>query len=128
MKVIKNYKILKEKRDEYPYIKVLDSEDVFIELPICICEFSKEYLKPVLYGNHNGVPTVHEEGFVLNMIAKLKKFYFKVDGEKLIESSDKDYDLIARLPHDTIVDQLIYDRGQIVWAKPVEGAENNGDN
>lgn len=146
-KVLKNYKPRKELLlGEFPYVKIIDQEDVFLDLPLAAIDFGKEYQKPVLYGNHKGIPTIHEEEEVKRILANLKKYYFTEDKGRLFEVDPKEATIKAWLPKETPVDQLIFDNGQIIWAKPiaepkqseetdqveeepvVEGAEQYGNN
>lgn len=133
MKVLKNYKPKKEMLEEFPYAKLIDSEDVLVDLPICAAEFGKEYKKPVVYGNYKGIPTIYEEEEVILQLEKLKLFHFTEDKGKLTEVEPEKATIKVRLPIDTKVDELVFDNGQIFWAKPVddkpvEGVEAHGNN
>lgn len=138
MKVLKNFKPTNEAikptdYESFPVVKIIDSEDVLMDLPIAALEFGKSYLKPVVYGNYKGIPTVYEESEVKQHLARLKLFHFAEDQGKLTEVLPDEAKIHVRLPKDTIVDQLIYQDGQIIWAKPVkqpaeEGAEGHGNN
>lgn len=119
MKQLVNYKTKKDKLEEFPFVELFTDREVFADLPICLVDFSREYDKPVLYGNHKGVPTIYEAVEVQQQLAKLKVFHFKEDQGKLTEVAPEEATIKARLPKDTKVDELIYDNGQIVWAKPV---------
>ena len=138
MKVLKNFKPTNESikpsdYESYPIVKILDSEDVLMDLPMAALEFGRVYNKPVLYGNYKGVMTVYDELEVKQQLARLKLFHFTEDQGRLVEVSPEEAKIHVRLPNDTVVDQLIYRDGQIIWAKPVkqppqEGAELNGNN
>lgn len=123
MKVLLNYKPLDQNYEGYPYVHVLDNSVVFAELPICIGEFSKTYNKPILFGNFNGIPTVYEEYEVKEKLQHLKLFHFKVKENRLIEVEEDEADIHIHLPKDTPVDQLIYDKGEVIWAKPIKDNE-----
>lgn len=120
MKVLLNYKPLDQNYKGYPYVHVLDNSVVFAELPICIGEFGKTYNKPILYGNFNGVPTVHEEEEVKEKLQHLKLFHFKVEENRLIEVQEDEADIHIHLPKDTPVNELVYENGDVFWAKPVD--------
>ena len=129
MKQIINFKRKQGGIEEFPYVTLLIDREVFLELPICAIEFGVDYIKPVLYGDHNGVPTVYEHDAVVELLSKLKIFYLKNDQGKLTEVSKGEADVTIRLPKDTNVDQLVYDRGQIFLAKPInEEVTENGIN
>lgn len=137
MKVLKNIKPTQEtikptEYESFPVVKILDGEDVFVELPLAALDFGKTYVRPVLYGNHNGIPTVYEELEVKQHLARLKLFHFTEENGKLTEVEAEKATIHVRLPSDTIAEQLIYKNGRIVWAKPVEqpqeGVEDNGNN
>jgi len=117
MKVLKNYKKTGKFVDEdYPVVKILDSEDVFAELPLCVVEYNVFYKEPVLIVNPNKIPMVVEKAELLQKISKLKKFYFLVNPEtKEVKEVEKDEANFAqRLPKDTPVDQLVYENGEIL--------------
>jgi len=130
MKQLINYKVKAERLAEYPYVTLLVDREVLLGIPVCAIDFGREYQKPVLYGDQNGIPTVYEESEVKTIIAQLKVFHLKNDQGKLTEVDEIDADLHVRLPKDTKVDQLVYDNGQLYWAKPVEENEDtqHGDN
>jgi len=123
MKILLNYKPLEDTYEGYPYVQLLDNSVVFVELPICVGEFGKRYKKPVLYGNFKGIPTVYEEAEVKQFLADLKLFHLKVEENQLKEVDEAEADIHIRLPKDTPVDQLIYDKGEIIWAKPIKDNE-----
>ncbi|MDR4968356.1 MAG: hypothetical protein RG740_01925 [Acholeplasmataceae bacterium] len=130
MKILMNFKEKKERVEEFSHVSLLVDREVFVDLPICAVDFGRHYDKPVLYGNYNGIPTVYEEAEVIKHLETLKVFHLKNDKGKLTEVSKEDADISIRLPKDTNVDQLVYDNGQVFWAKPVEGkeAETDGNN
>lgn len=121
MKQLINYKPKQEKLEEFPYVLLLLDREVFIDLPICVVEFGRIYDRPVLYGDHKGIPTVYEAEEVKTILARLKVFHLKNDQGKLYEVDEKEADIHVRLPIDTKVDELGYDNGQVFWAKPVKG-------
>lgn len=129
MKKLINYEAKKETLDEFPYVEIMESKHVFVDLPIAVVDFGKTYDKPILYGSYKGIPCIYEESEVKQHLARLKVFHFTEDKGKLTEVEPEKATIKVRLPKDTKVDQLIYKDGQIVWAKPVaEGAEASGNN
>ena len=121
MKQLINYKQKQEKLEEFPFVSLLLDREVFMDLPICAVDFDRTYDKPVLYGNHKGIPTVYEAEEVKTYLARLKVFHLKNDQGKLSEVDEKESHIHVRLPVDTKVDELGYDDGQVFWAKPVKG-------
>lgn len=130
MKQLINFKPKKEHLEEFPYVDLLIDREVFVELPLCVIDFGRHYEKPVLYGNLKGIPTVYEEAEVKTQLATLKVFYLKNNRGKLTEVKEEEADVKIRLPKDTNVDELVYDNGQVFWAKPVDenGGVDNGNN
>jgi len=128
LKQIINYKPTKETIEEFPYVKIMPNSDVFIDLPMAAIEFGVDYKEPVLFGNYKGIPAIYEANIVKAQLKKMRLFHLKIDGEKLHEVDEKESNLKIRLPLETIVEQLIYRNGQVIWAKPVkeskEGVEN----
>ena len=117
MKVLKNYKKTGEFVDEdYPVIKINDSEDVFAELPLCVAEYNTFYKEPVLMIVPNKIPSVIEKAELLKTLSKLKKFYFLVDEKtgQVQEVGKEKANLTYRLPKDTPVDMLVYTDGEIL--------------
>lgn len=123
MKILLNFKPLESTYEGFPYVQLLDNTVVFAELPICIGEFGKRYEKPVLYGNFKGIPTVYEESEVKKILSNLKIFHLKIKENRLEEVDEAEADLHIRLPKDTPVDQLVYDKGEVIWAKPIKDNE-----
>ena len=120
MKQLINYKPTNEKMDEFPYVKLLLDREVFVDLPICVVDFGRHYNKPVLYGNYQGIPTVYEEKEVIQLLGRLKTFHLKNENGKLTEVEEAEADVHIKLPKDTNVDQLVFDNGQVFWAKPIK--------
>lgn len=120
LKVFLNFKPLEQTYEGFPRVQLLDNTVVFAELPICIGEFGKRYEKPVLYGDFKGIPTVYEESEVKKILSNLKIFHLKIKENRLEEVDEAEADLHIRLPKDTPIDQLLYDKGEIIWAKPLD--------
>lgn len=120
LKVLLNFKPLEQSYEGFPRVQLLDNSVVFAELPICIGEFGKRYEKPVLYGDFKGIPTVYEESEVKKILSNLKVFHLKIKENRLEEVDEAEADLHIRLPKDTPIDQLLYDKGEIIWAKPLD--------
>lgn len=119
--VIVNFKPTKEKAEELVLIKILDSEDVILELPLAVHPFGANFEFPTIFGNVNGVPLIQDAQEVLE---KTRMFHFKegvFDEEKkyspISEVDVKEASIHVRLPKDTKVEELISMNGQIVWAQ-----------
>lgn len=128
MKKLINYEPKKETLEEFPYVEIMEQKHVFADLPLAVVDFGKTYAKPVLYGNYRGVPTIYDESEVKQHLAKLKLFHFAEDKGKITEVEADKATIHVRLPKETIVDQLIFKDGQIIWAKPVEEPSKEGVN
>lgn len=115
MKVIKNFKKLKESVDEFPSIKILDSEDIFVDLPLCIMEFNREYRDPYLYfGPETPIGEVMEKEALLFKTKGTKLFYFKKVEENRVKEVTKDEaEFSYRLPEEVPVEELAIINGQI---------------
>lgn len=127
MKQLINYKPLKEKLEEYPYVKIMPNTEVLLDLPMAVIDFGTDYDKPVLFGSYKGIPMIFDEHVVKESLSKMRLFYLRVDGEKLHEVPEAEADLKMRLPIETKIDELIYKDGQLVWAKPVVEKEGVTD-
>jgi hypothetical protein len=120
-KVLKNYKQRGGKLEEYPLIKILDYEDVFADLPLCVAEFGVVYVNPVLVDNQ-----VMEYDYVAKKLAELKMFHlFKDDSGSLREVPEGEANLHIRLPKETDLSELHYENGRVV--KLAKEVTNNGD-
>lgn len=124
MKQLINYKLKQERVEGHPHVTLLTDREVLIGLPICAIEFGQVYQSPVIYGDHKGIPTVYEEAEVREFLSKVRTFHLKNNQGKLTEVSEAEADIHIKLPHDTKVDQLGYQDGQVYWAKPVEDKED----
>jgi hypothetical protein len=132
MQVIKNYKLNKKagKVEEFPAIKIKEDEDVFVELPLCICEYEKEYEEPFLFSSSSTViSVVLEKTDLLEKIKNTKLFYLKVleDG-KVQETKKEQSDFSYRLPTNTLVEDLAIVNGQLGLLEKDKRGEVNGEN
>lgn len=129
MKTIVNYKPTKEKIEEFQVVQILEGADVFADLPLAVAEFGRLYAKPVLFGDYKGLPTIIDKEELEEHLKHLELHHFRIENEKLIKVDKEQSELSLRLPKGTSTDQLIMDRGQVVWAKPeeVKGEDINGD-
>lgn len=114
-KVIKNFKLEKRYVEEFPCVKILESEDVYADIPICLVDFNREYKKPVAYMTENSnIPTIVEEEELMKLIKGTKLFHFKMDEKGTLEEVEKEKsDFSYRLPIDTPVEKLAIIEGQI---------------
>lgn len=122
--VIKNFKFTKEKIEEFNVIKILNSEDVILELPLGVHEFNQEFEYPIIFGDFQGVALIQEAERVME---KTKMFHLKNLAEdeetktiSLVECSEKEATTHIRLPRDTKVDELVLINGKVFWAQKVE--------
>lgn len=114
MEVLKNFKILEDRWEEFPHIKVLPGEDVFVGLPICKMDFQATFKKPVVMMD-NSIPTVVELEELQHKLANTKRFYLVADEKGFIkEVEPKDSQITIRLPKDTNISELVYINGQIL--------------
>lgn len=119
--VFKNYKPTKTQHDELVQIKILEGEDVFIELPVAIAEFGREYEFPVVFGDYKGLPKIMD---AMDVLEHTKLFHFKEGAEDetktkpLLEVSKNEATISIRLPKDVNVEHLISLDGQILLAEP----------
>lgn len=124
MKVLKNFRNTGEFLDgDFPHIKLRNDEDVFYDMPICVADCDRVYKDPVLMTENTGspFPFVYEKVELLQKIAKLKKFYFKVDEHgKMKEVKPEEANLSYRLPPDTPVKDLMYKNGRIILLEKIE--------
>jgi len=123
MNVLKNYKLTKEKYEEFPFIKIRDDDEVFEDLPICSVDFGREIEKPVLFKPSDGTfPKAVELRDLIKILSTLKKFHFKIEKETgaLTEVPEKESEFSIRLPQDTNVEELKFINGQIIKEAKVE--------
>ena len=129
MKVILNYKPTNERVEEFQVVQILKTDDVFADLPLAVAEFGREYSKPVLFGDHKGLPTIIEKAELEESLKHLELHHFKLVEEKLIKVDKEQSELSHRLPKGANTDQLMIDNGQVVWAKPEkEEVDKDGNN
>jgi thermostable 8-oxoguanine DNA glycosylase len=123
MNIIKNYKVLKETVEEFPCIKIREDEDVFAELPICLCKYGVEYREPILFvGQQGQIPIVLEKEELIEKIKGTRIFFLKLKEDNTVEEVDKeDSHFSYRLPIDTPVDKLMILNGELGLV------ENKGD-
>jgi hypothetical protein len=115
MEILKNFKVLEETWEEFPFIKILPGEDVYFGLPICKLPFQAKFTQPVLVVVENEVPTVFELEELKHRLAKTKRFFLVADESgNLKEVEQKDAKIAIRLPIDTKLEELVYMDGQVL--------------
>jgi len=126
MRVLKNYKKLKEQIEEFPAVKILDAEDVFVELPLCVMDFGLEIEKPYIYAGPDAqVPIVLTKEELLERIKGTKVFYLKqLENGNIQEVPKEEATLSYRLPEDTPVDKLAIMNGQLGIIESAERGDN----
>lgn len=122
MKQLINYKLTNNKVEEYVEVKLLIDREVLVDIPICLIEFGKVYDKAyVLHGTKEVALALSQEE--LDELLKTSKiFKFKIKDNQVVETKGTP-DIEIRLPIDTKVDELIYENGQLLWAKPLNKEE-----
>lgn len=114
MEVLKNFKVLDGRWEEFPYIKILPGEDVYVGLPICKMDFQATFKQPVVMMQDN-IPTVIELEELQHKLANTKRFYLIADDKGLLkEVEPKDAKITIRLPKDTKISELVQINGQIL--------------
>jgi hypothetical protein len=115
MEILKNFKVIDGGWEEFPFIKILPGEDVFVGLPVCKLPFGETFVKPTLFARDNEIPTVFELEDLQKKLAKTKRFFLLADEVGgLKEVDQKDAKLVIRLPIDTKIEELVYMNGQIL--------------
>jgi len=127
MEQIVNYKPKQERLEEFAYVELYTEREVLLGLPICVVEFGKDYVNPVLYGTTSGVPTAFEDFEVQKKLKELKMFNLKNNKGSLTETDKDKADISIRLPKDTNVKELVYDNGQVFLAKDVAKEKDDND-
>lgn len=127
--VLKNYKPTKIKHEDLLEVKILEGEDIFVNLPIAVVDFLTHLEVPVLFGDYNGIPAIVELSEVQN---RTKLFHLKaisdIPGSALEETTKESAQYSLRLPKDTPVNQLVIMNDEVLWAQPVvEEVEVNED-
>lgn len=122
--VIKNFKFTKEKIEEFNVVKILDSEDVILEMPLGVHEFNQTFEYPIVFGEFQGIAMIQEAETVME---RTKMFFLKnlkEDEEtktvSVIECTEKEATTKVRLPRDTKVEELVLINGKVFWAQKVE--------
>lgn len=115
MEILKNFKLAEGKWEEFPFIKILPGEDIFVGLPICKMEFQAQFVRPVIVVRDNEIPTVVELEELKHKLTNTKRFFLVANEKGLLKEVDqKDSKLVIRLPIDTKIDELIYMNGQVL--------------
>lgn len=115
MEVLKNFKVAEGQWEEFPFIKILPGEDIFVGLPICKVEFQATLTQPVLVMVENQVPTAVDLGVLKSKLAKTKRFFLVADeAGALKEVAQGDAKIVIRLPIDTKLEELVYMDGQVL--------------
>lgn len=128
MKIIRNYKLLKERHEEFPKIELKQYEVVFAEMPLCIALYDYDYDDPYLYAAEGQIPVAMEKNELIKMIEGTKLFFFKVvNGNRVEEVNKEDAEFSYRLPVDTPVEKLAIINGQFGLLEEEEVQEEEGD-
>jgi hypothetical protein len=115
MEILKNFKIIEGGWEEFPFIKILPGEDIFVGLPICKMEFQSSFKNPVVMFREGDIPTAFELEDLKDKLAKTKRFHLLADEEGLLKEVDpKDAKIVIRLPSDTKVKELVFMDGHVL--------------
>lgn len=122
MKQLINYKLTKNKVEEYVEVELLIDREVLVDISICLIDFGKVYDKAyVVYGTKDVAVALSQQELD-KLLETTKIFKFKIKDSQVIETKGTP-DIEVRLPKDTKVDELIYENGQLLWAKPLNKEE-----
>lgn len=128
--VLKNFKMTKNKYKDFPVIKILSGEDVFVDLPICAVPFGEDFDEGVLFTREGNLPKAGSFAEIDNMTRNLKRFVFHNDKGHLTEYTEDekvaDDAVISWLPKDTKVEDLVYTNGEIRLIKRVKEEDSDG--
>jgi hypothetical protein len=115
MEILKNFKLLEESWEEFPLVKILPGEDVFVSLPVCSIPFQAKFVQPALVVKQNQIPFAVELEELKKKLEGTKRFFLVASEEgSLSEVDEKEAKIIVRLPSDTDITQLILKEGQIL--------------
>jgi hypothetical protein len=115
MEILKNFKLLEESWEEFPLVKILPGEDVFVSLPVCSIPFQAKFVQPALVVKQNQIPFAVELEELKKKLEGTKRFFLVSSEEgSLSEVDEKEAKIIVRLPSDTDITQLILKEGQIL--------------
>jgi len=115
MEVLKNFKVVEGKWEEFPFIKILPGDDVFVGLPMCKIGFQAQFQQPVLLVKENDIPMAIELEELKHRLATTKRFYLVADDKGVLkEVEPKDAKLALRLPKETNINELVYMNGEVL--------------
>ena len=122
MKQLINYKLTKNRVEEYVEVELLIDREVLVDIPICLIDFGKVYDKAYIVYGTKDVPVALSQQELDKVLKTTKIFKFKIKDSQVIETKGTP-DMEIRLPIGTKVDELIYENGQLLWAKPLDKEE-----
>jgi hypothetical protein len=115
MEILKNFKLIEGKWEEFPFIKILPGEDVFVGLPICKVEFQANLKEPVLVVREGDIPLAFELEELKKKLEGTKRFFLVADEKGVLkEVEQKDAKIVLRLPLDTKINELVFMDGQVL--------------
>jgi hypothetical protein len=120
-KVLRNFKKTGKYLEEFPMIKLIDSELVMADLPICAVDFDREYVNPVVrYMQNVPFALVEEAAEMQQSIKGTKVFHFDFteDAIHLKEVAPEAAKIHQRLPLDTPVKEMVFINGQLLRERP----------
>lgn len=121
MEILKNFKVLDGKWEEFPFIKILPGEDVFVGLPICKMEFQAQFKQPVLVVRQGDIPLAFELEELKKKLVDTKRFFLVADEKGVLtEVKPDDAKIVIRLPIDTKINELVFMDGQVLKQEVTE--------
>lgn len=101
--------------DEFPFVKILPGDDVFVGLPICKMGFQAQFRQAVLVTKENDIPIAIELEDLKQKLAHTRLFYFVADEKGVLsEVEPKDAKLTLRLPKETNINELVFMNGEVL--------------
>jgi hypothetical protein len=121
MEILKNFKLADGQWEEFPFIKILPGEDVFVGLPVCKMPFQAQFVQPVVVIRENDIPLAIELEDLKKKLAGTKRFFLVADEKgTLTEVDQKDAKIAIRLPADTKISELVFMDGQVLKQEVTE--------
>lgn len=134
LKILKNYKKLGSSFEEFELIRIRDDEDIFVDMPICVCDYDRIYEKPVIVNAGGVFPLCLELDDLKEQIKDTKIFHLDViqDGRVIQAKNEKKATIHQRLKKDVDLESLIYENGVLRFVQeeqkqePKEEGHNEG--
>jgi hypothetical protein len=125
--VLKNFKITGNKYEDFDFIKIKQDEDVFFDLPVCLCEYGRIYKEP-LVTRLNDSPHLYcvEKDELIEKLKGTKVFYLDVlDNGELVEVEKGQHKMSVRMLESDRVEDFTVNKNNLLIRK--EGIKKNGE-